>query len=750
MFRTAKWLASHDNNMANTYTDFFETCTVTKTEKPVLFRVSADSDYALYINGSFVNCGQFADFSHYKVYDELDVTSFLQDGKNTFRITLYSENYGTLCHAKDTPSICYELVCDGTCLFASNETTQTAVCAPYHQGEIELITGQLGFTFAYDARKETETPVTTNATVLERNLELYPRPSKKVVIGEPQCAKIQAHGNFHAETPKQKGIGAEMQFASLAYRERLHPVATVPNTNGIPFTTDNGFDGIYITLDLGKESVGFPALELDLPCDAKILIGYGEHLEDLRPRTSVGARNFTATYYGKSGHNKFFHPFRRFGLRYMQIHVYAPSCVLYYAGIRPADYPLSYEPEFHCADHLHEKIYSVARDTLRLCMHEHYEDCPWREQALYAMDSRNQMLCGYYAFGEFAFPKASLRLMAKSLRKEGVIAMCAPSGGGMGNLVISSFTYIYPVQLYEYAIHSGDIEGMNEMFPVAKTIVDTFLARRHANGLIPRYPAKRDLPDAKEEDPHYWNFYEWSPRMSGNDLSNKPVEPNENRPVYDDMQQGFASLALQAVASMCRINGDKEGAAYYTEQANAINEAAHRIFYDPDRGAYRAFPKEDPEEPLYNELCQSLMIVCGACPEDKIDGILEQMKDHRFVPATLSHNAFKFEAFMKREKTYGKFVFEEIAREWGAMLYVGATSFWETQKGMEDFGHAGSLCHGWSAVPIYFYLRYGCGMKINPDGSGTYTLEKPNFNGIYECRGKLLTANGMIESENCQ
>lgn len=36
-------------------------------------------------------------------------------------------------------------------------------------------------------------------------------------------------------------------------------------------------------------------------------------------------------------------------------------------------------------------------------MHEHYEDYPWREQALYAFDSRNQALYGYYAFGNYDF-----------------------------------------------------------------------------------------------------------------------------------------------------------------------------------------------------------------------------------------------------------------------------------------------------------------------------------------------------------
>ena len=78
-------------------------------------------------------------------------------------------------------------------------------------------------------------------------------------------------------------------------------------------------------------------------------------------------------------------------------------------------------------DGLHRSIYDVCVRTLDLCMHEHYEDCPWREQALYTMDSRNQMLCGYDVWHETAFCKASLRLIAHSLREDGLLELCSPA-----------------------------------------------------------------------------------------------------------------------------------------------------------------------------------------------------------------------------------------------------------------------------------------------------------------------------------
>lgn len=38
-------------------------------------------------------------------------------------------------------------------------------------------------------------------------------------------------------------------------------------------------------------------------------------------------------------------------------------------------------------------------------------------------------------------------------------------------------------------------------------------------------------------------------------------------------------------------------------------------------------------------------------------------------------------------------------------LQEGATTFWETEDGESAFDRAGSLCHGWSAMPIVYYHR---------------------------------------------
>jgi len=52
---------------------------------------------------------------------------------------------------------------------------------------------------------------------------------------------------------------------------------------------------------------------------------------------------------------------------------------------------------------------------------------------------------------------------------------------------------------------------------------------------------------------------------------------------------------------------------------------------------------------------------------------------------------------------YTPWILGDIHEVFGRMLDAGATSVWETEGGAEDFGGAGSLCHGWSAMPVYYF-----------------------------------------------
>ena len=122
----------------------------------------------------------------------------------------------------------------------------------------------------------------------------------------------------------------------------------------------------------------------------------------------------------------------------------------------------------------------------------------------------------------------------------------------------------------------------------------------------------------------------------------------------------------------------------------------------------------------YAELTNALIAYADAAKDDRLDSVLVNLAGKSLIPVTLAYSIFKYEALMKQKNRYARVVFRDIADLWGHMLRAGATTFWETIEGARDFGNAGSLCHGWSAIPIVLYHRYALTM----DGQDT---------GLYEC-----------------
>ena len=120
-----------------------------------------------------------------------------------------------------------------------------------------------------------------------------------------------------------------------------------------------------------------------------------------------------------------------------------------------------------------------------------------------------------------------------------------------------------------------------------------------------------------------------------------------------------------------------------------------------------------------------MCVLCGACPETVLPSLAEKIAHgyDGWVKNTLSMNIFRFDALLKADKAkYADFVLQEIDAVYGNMLAQGATSFWETEIGEADFDGAGSLCHGWSAIPVYYYHILGVVKDKKQPLSSAYRL----------------------------
>ena len=682
MLHLANWIwLPHCAENKNVYADFKQPLTLSGNET-VYLEISADGNYAVYLNGQFVNSGQYPDYPEYKVFDKLDLSPWIAAGENELLIRVWHPGEDHFSYRAEKPGLLFAVHTEDALLAVSGAGTLCAQNTAFRNGEIWNLTGQLGFAFAYDARRENENAFLP-AAVIEKDVTLYPRPIEKLDIGERLPVTITNFGTFQ-ERPYDT-MGQRMQNAALA--AKYWDAESEWNENTV-FQTENGDDGIYLIFDLGAEQVGFADIEVDVPENTLILCGWGEHLHDLRVRSYVGGRNFVFTYHAKAGRNRFFMPLRRLGLRYLQLHIYAPKAKVYYAGIRPTTYPVTVHP-LPVKDRLHRKIYETCVQTLRHCMHDHYEDTPWREQGLYTMDSRNEILCGYDVFRETRFPKACLRLIALGIREDGLCELCSPA---RAPITIPSFSAIWLLELRDYLLETNDLDFLCEMLPYAKRVADGFIRRIDpATNLLTAYT-----------DQKYWNFYEWQDGLSGS-LGHGVTDLSKL--TYDAPLCAAVSLGLQAMETVCTALGHTEDAATYRTAWQNLNTATEAAFWN---GTYYNTYKNVHTGQLHHsaQLTQAMLLCCGACPAEKQPAVRELLKSDALLPVTLSYSIFKYEALMTDPENFD-WVMDDIAEIWGNMLFKGATTFWETANGASDFANAGSLCHGWSAVPLHLYHKYG-------------------------------------------
>ena len=115
----------------------------------------------------------------------------------------------------------------------------------------------------------------------------------------------------------------------------------------------------------------------------------------------------------------------------------------------------------------------------------------------------------------------------------------------------------------------------------------------------------------------------------------------------------------------------------------------------------------------YAELVQSLALWNGLVPDAFAADLRARLADpeNPWVKVTLSHFIYKLDALMMEPERYYDTVERHILDVWGSMVLRGATSFWETIHGGDAFSKAGSLCHGWSAIPVYFWWKYAAWRK---------------------------------------
>ena len=273
--------------------------------------------------------------------------------------------------------------------------------------------------------------------------------------------------------------------------------------------------------------------------------------------------------------------------------------------------------------------------------------------------------------------------------------------------MIPSFCLHWYQEVLEYTEFSGDLSLIREIWGKLCSVLEAFLPHfRSEDGLLRRLPSDE-----------YWNFYEWSGRL---------LMGNEQ---FDGTDLILNCLFLRAIDSMTRLSRLSGLPFGLSSMAEPLRQRIRQVFRRPD-GLFQT----TRDGSHICELGCALAVLTGAADRADAEAICRMLVNEaphakkipidparltavsdkndesdgfaHVVPVSLSMSAFVYDALLQTdEAAYADFVLQDIDSRYGYMLDQGATTFWETMGGEHAFQEAGSLCHGWSGLAVYYYHK---------------------------------------------
>lgn len=463
--------------------------------------VSGRSQFKLFVNGESILFGPCRGVKEVAYYDTLDIAPWLKEGENRIlmQVLSYPENPPMFDRASQGPNYCYgdnggpAVSLDGKIGDRDpGEPENWKVWIDEGMGFNGYAVFLLGANEVVDGEKSLANPL------LGDNWS----DSRLLAAAHVQPMTYDPFGCRHGKVFEPRPI-------PLLYRkEKSFPdwqKRTIPAHSSESFVIDAG------ELTTAYFRVGFEGGK-----GAKVQLMYAESYfqKDAEGKAYKGVRDDASGYIDgvydeyTVGGDAVYEPFRFRTFRFVKITVETadePLTVTPKAYIETA-YPLKNTKKPRFGDKKKEKLYDVAFRTLQLCAHDTYEDCPYYEQLMYACDTRLEMLFTYAATDDIELPRQAIRLFGSSLQNNGFTQARFPS---REDQIIPMFSLYFVLMLEDYAEHTGDLDFVRPYIPTAERIVETFLSKRCASGLI--------APQG------YWDYFDWTQAWAEKNIANTPT-----------------------------------------------------------------------------------------------------------------------------------------------------------------------------------------------------------------------------------
>ncbi|GGD84557.1 alpha-L-rhamnosidase-related protein [Paenibacillus nasutitermitis] len=706
----AKWIwPAGDVNKPDRYAEFRGTIQVPEgmSERSVLLHVSARTEYMLYVNGMYIGRGPSPCDSRWQYYDTYEIADeLLQSGELTIAAVVY--HFGTdsiVTHQMQGSSgFLLQLEVEGGLLLATDESWKCRIsnrwgkqAARSHQWggynevyrAVEEDDWQLP---GYDDSAWGQAQIVANACEADG-------PWPRLIAREIPF--------LHTETVfPESVVRTEHNFGVIKGEASLLG-GSYHNGGQADAWVDASVPGSMpgIVYDFGREVVGRPKFHLQAPAGGVLRIAYGESLE----------LQYLDTYILKPGINRL-SPFGRRAARFIQLtFMAAPEPVsIQEFSFELSHYPFTQTGYFRSSDKTLDRIWDVSRYTTLMNSHDHLEDCPWREKALWVVDAVVMGKIIYSTFGDTALLRKCLLQGARIQNEDGSIPGTGPESNPF---LLPDFCAYWLLGVQDYWKYSGDLALVEELWPHLVRLIDWFGAQRDETGLF-----------ARADREGWWCFIDWT-------------EDVDKR----DKVAGISMLhykSLGAMSAMAEALGHSREAEDWAQQASELRQAIRSQLRDSRTGLFADCIAGDELSTSFTLQTNFLAAWSGVTEPEETKRFLADY----YAPGRLPAIKGAFFQHIVLEVLSGAGHSSEglrlIESFWGDMLSRGATTWWETfdqaspvstipstyQGNTPTYLWEGvpvSLCHAWSASPAYMLPRIMMGIDLADLGSGYIQAHPP-------------------------
>ncbi len=351
-----------------------------------------------------------------------------------------------------------------------------------------------------------------------------------------------------------------------------------------------------IVIDMGRIVSGCVQFEVDAPAGTTFDFSYKEE-PSIAPAGPIGQHS--GTRYIARGQQDRFQVFDSNGFRYAYVLIGgAPGPItLTQFEVQESLYPWQAGAEFECSDPDLNAIYTAGIRTVQLNSHDAFIDCPTREQRAWVGDSVVHQMVHLATNCDWRLAWHYLTL-GNSPRPDGILPMSVV-GEVEANAGVTipdwSLHWVHGVfNLYRF---SGDKDAVKAFMPTIERVLRWYLPYQTSQGL---------LKDVVE-----WNLIDWA-SISNEDTS---------AVITASWARGLREFAEMAAWL------EERSSQRWAEGLHAKVKAGFDVFWDEARGTYVDHMKDGVPQRAISQLAGAMAICADIAPRERWQRIIEAITD---------------------------------------------------------------------------------------------------------------------------